>query len=316
MGFLPSHLRLLIRSHRKHAFQGPVCTLGNQETWASYAELEGLFRTANCAFQEVRDVRPHSSKMFSDDPVLRELARDFVHARVFFQMLGIEEYTDIDAFDFDRPAMLHDLNQPIPAILKGAFGTVVDGGTIEHIFDVKQALANAAQLLRVGGHVIHMASFEMDHGFYSLSPCLLFDFYATNGFSDFECFILQFDYENILSSYRATVPYFEYRYGMPLDGLFDSKLKPAIFFVARKNRHMDKIALPFQGIYSRRAGLAQAAVHQNTTGAPTQGSVFEAIVPAVLQRPLASVRPFLSLTRRLLTKYLESRKRATRMKRI
>jgi hypothetical protein len=316
VGFLPSHLRLLIRSHQKFSLRGPVCTLGNQETWASYAELKDIFAAAKCEYRQVREVRTHTSKMFSDDPALAEVARDFVHAKVFFEMLGMEEYMDIDAFDFDQPSLLHDLNQPVPAQHRDTFGTVIDGGTIEHIFDTRQALENTAQLLRVGGHVVHMASFEMDHGFYSFSPCLLYDFYAANGFADLECFILQFDYNNILDHFREPVPCFQYSYGMSLDGLFDPARKPAIFFVARKDRHLEKPALPFQGIYSRKAGLRESFDTDAAAGGQVPKSRFEALVPERLQRPLAPVRPLLALANSRLTSYLDKRKRLSRMERI
>lgn len=316
MGFLPSHLRLLIRSHRKHSFRGPVCTLGNQETWASYSDLEALFQAADCVYPQVGDVHRHTSRMFSDDAVLTALAKDFVHAKVFFRMLGIDEYTDIDAFDFDKPLVVHDLNQPIPTALADAFGLVIDGGTIEHIFDVRGVLTNVVRMLRVGGHVVHMASFEMDHGFYSFSPCLFFDFYAANGFSDFTCIIVQFDYEHILSNYREPVPYFEYRYGMRMEKLFDPKRKPAVFFVARKDRDMDALVPPFQGIYLRRAGLAQVPVEEGSATPHPERSLFEAIVPKILHRPLAPLRPFLARGRRRLRQYLEGQKGAQELERI
>jgi len=303
---------MLLRSHREHAFRGPVCTLGNQETWASYADLEALFRATGVDHLPVASPRRHTSKMFAEDPVLRELARDFVHARVFFQMLGIDDYTDIDAFDFDKPEVLHDLNLPVPARLAASFGLVIDGGTVEHIFDVRRVLTNAVQLLQVGGHVVHMASIEMDHGFYSFSPCLFYDFYAANGFSDFSCFIMQFDYRNILSEYREPVPVFEYRYGMRMEKLLDPMRKPAVFFTARKDSRLDDIVIPVQGVYARKAGLAREAA----AGAGAAPSLFESAVPKWLQGPLAPVRPFLARGRHRLQQYLDGRKSSSRIERI
>ena len=316
MGFLPSHLRMLIRAHRRHAFRGPVCTLGNQETWASYADLEDLFHAADYPYQKVDRVYRHTSKMFAEQPVLRDLARDFVHAKVFFQMLGIDEYVDVDAFEFDKPALIFDLNHTIPGSLADSFRLVIDGGTVEHIFDVRQVLTNIVRLLQVGGHVVHMASFEMDHGFYALSPCLFFDFYGANGFSDFTCFVLQFDYEHILTSYRERVPCFEYHYGMQVEELLDRKRRPAIFFVARKERQVGEVIVPFQGIYSRRAGLSEFPEGGQPSGAEKQRSLFDAYVPRWLHGPMGPVRPILARGRSRISQFLEKRRRVLNMERV
>ena len=309
MGFLPSHLRLLLRAHRKHSFRGPVCTLGNQETWATYRDLEALFRGAGVDYRPVTAPAGHTSKMFSEDPALREMARDFVHSRVYFQMLGIDDYKDIDAFDFDRPAVQHDMNLQLPADYLGSCGLVIDGGTAEHIFDVRQVLTNTAQLLRVGGHVIHMASIELDHGFYSFSPCLFYDFYAANGFSDFSCYIMQFDYRNILHEYRDTVPVFEYQYGMRMDDLLDAHRKPAVFFVARKDREQDGLVVPMQGIYARKASGTKSTLGRKP-------SLFENAVPKWLQKPLAPIRPLLARSRHLVQQVLEARNRTSKIEHI
>lgn len=290
MGFLPSHLRMMIRSHRRNRFSGPVCTLGNQDTWATFADLLTYFEQEGCPPATVGSITRHMSRTFNESAELRAISAEFVHARVFFEMLGIREYADMDAFDFDSPTMRHDLNVPVPASLHGSFGLVVDGGTVEHVFDIRTALANIVAMLRPGGHVIHMASFEMDHGFYALSPGLFFDFYGANGFDDFECAILQFDYPSILKNYKDRVPYFEYRYNMPLAGLLNPKRQPAVYFVARKREDAYGVRIPTQGIYARReSGVPAIEV-------PDAGSrsLYDTVIPRALRRPLSPLRPIAS----------------------
>ena len=76
----------------------------------------------------------------------------------------------------------------IPVSLEGAYGLVLEGGTLEQIFDVKPALCNTGRLVRPDGLVIHhnpVTSF--DHGFYGINPTLLIDFYRANGFKIIQC---------------------------------------------------------------------------------------------------------------------------------
>jgi hypothetical protein len=104
------------------------------------------------------------------------------------------------------------------------------------------------KMTRVGGHVMHIATFQPDHGFYSLSPCLFFEFYLANGFVDPECYILYVDYERILDTYAGTHPFLRYEYGRTL-------LPPAtdqaflVFFTARKSKHLDAAVTPTQGVF-------------------------------------------------------------------
>ena len=52
----------------------------------------------------------------------------------------------LDFSEIERPSLVHDLNQPVPAPLKGRYGWVIDGGTAEHIFDVRAVLSNIISL--------------------------------------------------------------------------------------------------------------------------------------------------------------------------
>lgn len=247
MGLLPSHIRLLLHlHHRLGGFEGPVMTLGNQDLFASEADLRAMFAAAGLTPREPAEVLPHSS------PVLRaffgEKSRDYMHARVFFDMLGLDGYADIDQFPDDQPVIRHDLNEPVPDDLHGRFGLVLDGGTIEHVFDIAQALRNVVAMTRVGGCVVQLNPlWHPDHGFYSLNPCLFYDFFGACGFEDATCFILQGDLRDVL----APQPCFEYHPGMEYEHLLDPARTPVVCFAARKVADVAPVN-PTQGVYRRR----------------------------------------------------------------
>ena len=61
---------------------------------------------------------------------------------------------------------------------------MIDAGTIEHCFNIAQAILNAAQAVAPGGHVFHAPPMTMlNHGFYNLNPTLFHDFYGQNGWT-------------------------------------------------------------------------------------------------------------------------------------
>jgi hypothetical protein len=74
------------------------------------------------------------------------------------------------------------------------FDTVIDFGTLEHVFNVQVALRNVAALCKKGGRILHAlpANNYSGHGFYQFSPELFFSVYSSrNGFSDTEVFIAE-----------------------------------------------------------------------------------------------------------------------------
>ena len=299
MGMLPSYIKLVGSMHTRYRFEGPVCSLGNQDIWASHKDLKSCLEAVGCTYHEPVTLLPHTSRTFGMNAALAETAKDFVHAKTMFQAMGIEGYLDMDKFDSDNPAVQHDLNDPIPEDLKSRFGMVFDGGTIEHIFDVRQVMGNIVDMLRPGGCVVHLCSFSIDHGFYGLSPVLFYDYYGANGFDEFECYALEIDLSDVTRTYANRRRCITYEYGMSLDGVLDTSKEILIFFAARKHVSVPQLVVPTQGSYARRGNL---------TDAPTEvvQSAFDRLLPVWLQ-PLA--RPLRPLLRMAYRKYRRAQTR-------
>ena len=55
------------------------------------------------------------------------------------KLLGVVDLTVIDYSSFEGANYIHDLNYPVSANLSGRFDLVIDGGTLEHIFNLPMA---------------------------------------------------------------------------------------------------------------------------------------------------------------------------------
>ncbi|MDE0800548.1 MAG: hypothetical protein OSB02_07400 [Rhodospirillaceae bacterium] len=98
-----------------------------------------------------------------------------------FSRMGIE-LTVIDFKEVRGNEIIVDLNVPIPDELDGQFDIVFDGGTMEHCFNVAQAVINILGMAKVGGYIYHTNPLVViNHGFYSFSPTFYYDFYTQNG---------------------------------------------------------------------------------------------------------------------------------------
>jgi hypothetical protein len=107
---------------------------------------------------------------------VRDIYTAFPYSEGLLRALGAEHVDAIDVSAYEGASIVLDMNRPAPESLHGRFTALVDGGTLEHIFDVPQAFRNVAALLRVGGHFVSVNGTNnfMGHGFYQFSPELFF----------------------------------------------------------------------------------------------------------------------------------------------
>ncbi len=69
---------------------------------------------------------------------------------------------------------------------------MIDAGTVEHVFNVPEALRTAMSLVAQGGHLVLMAPCNNNpgHGFYQFTPELVFrSLSASNGFAVVRCLL-------------------------------------------------------------------------------------------------------------------------------
>jgi hypothetical protein len=154
---------------RRFGLSGRLCTLGAQDIRATDAHLDRVLKAAGL-------------------PVATAGPQDF------YERLGFAHVESVDVSDFEGCTHLVDLNVPgVPEQLRGRFDAVYNGGTLEHVFDVRAALRNVFELLKVGGIAIHVipTSGWVDHGFYQFSPTLFADYYGANHFDILEATLLE-----------------------------------------------------------------------------------------------------------------------------
>lgn len=150
-----------------HAITGPLLTLGVQNadfTWAQFCAAT----SRQCPQHDPRNI-----------PTAQELMRTS----------GIPETFSLDISDYEGADFLFDLNNDMPPPhLASRFGAVLNGGTIEHVFNLPHALTASTRMLQPGGVIIHIVPVHgwIDHGFYQISPTLLFDYYAAARFEILE----------------------------------------------------------------------------------------------------------------------------------
>lgn len=237
MGIDLNSAQLLIKAHKNGVSFKRMATLGRQYLFGDRQKLIAILRESGYEVPE--------------DCVRRLLVPNTgqpeVYSEEFFSTLGAKEIFAIDVSDYEGAQIVHDMTRPLPDALVSSFDLVVDGGTLEHIFDLPTALRNATRMVRPGGRFISltMANNFCGHGFYQFSPELFYRFLCPeNGYTIEACVV----WEDIPRSRFYHVPDPDaVRERINLTSEFGT-------FMYIQAKRLDDAArefIPYQGVYTR-----------------------------------------------------------------
>lgn len=89
------------------------------------------------------------------------------------RVLGAQTVDALDASNYEGANITHDLNEPLSGkIYLEQYSMVLDGGTLEHVFNFPVAIDICKRLVKVDGHFLGISpcNDNAGHGFYQFSP--------------------------------------------------------------------------------------------------------------------------------------------------
>jgi SAM-dependent methyltransferase len=110
------------------------------------------------------------------------------------RLLGATEVHSFDVSDYQQATHIHDFNKQLSPDHRNQYTAVLEGGTLEHVFNFPRAMENCMQMLSPGGHFLAVTPTNnyMGHGFYQFSPELFFNVFSeSNGFRLEEMFLYE-----------------------------------------------------------------------------------------------------------------------------
>ena len=171
MGLGSNACRLLLYAKRRGAVFSHTITLGRLALRLNRRMMSRLFKE----FELYNN----------DDQISRIFSNPDGFSEPFFDALGAERVDSVDATDYEGASFVHDLNCALPQMPELMYDAVIDGGTLEHVFNFPTALRTSMNAVKIGGRffAITQCNNAMGHGFYQLSPELYFRaFCPDNGF--------------------------------------------------------------------------------------------------------------------------------------
>jgi SAM-dependent methyltransferase len=179
MGLSYHNVAFLARAKQQGVCFNTIGTIGRQILGPSQRQIEQLAQRYGITL---------GGATFQDS-VCQEYADRFL--QVF---LDAQEVKSLDYSDYERCDIMADMNKPIGHEYHERFDVVIDGGSLEHIFNVPVALANEMSMVKRGGSLFLFtkANNQMGHGFYQFGPDLFFRvFDPANGFVLRDLFLVE-----------------------------------------------------------------------------------------------------------------------------
>jgi hypothetical protein len=168
MGLDKNGVRLLLHAKQLGVKFERVATIGRQMLYAKEKEMKRLLIQAG-----LNDAGSEPGFKLNS------------YAEAFFKKLGAERCDSLDASAYEEASIIHDMNLNLPKELFSNYSVVIDGGSLEHVFNFPTAIKNCMNLIEKDGYYIGItpANNFLGHGFYQFSPELYYRiFSAANGF--------------------------------------------------------------------------------------------------------------------------------------
>ena len=223
MGQPAQSVALLLMEHVREPFTGPVLAYGKQ---AMNIGFEGTLRMF-----EALHLEPDPAGLLDPPP-----AAEYIDFERLVRMLGLGELQTLDVSAYEGAEIIADLNVPVPPELKDRFGWIIDGGTMEHVFDIRQGMRNTADMLRAGGRAVHITPSNnyVNHGFVQVSPALYHDYYVANGYEDPRGILIVQPRADILTTAWNLIEYDHAAMGGANSIFCTEETQMAVYFSARK----------------------------------------------------------------------------------
>lgn len=136
-------------------------------------------------------------KITADKNSLKNTINDNIVDKIYLddyllKYFGATSVDSIDINDYEESNIIYDLNYNVPKELENKYDTIIDSGSLEHIFNIKVAMKNFSVMCVENGTILHISPSNnfCGHGFYQFSPELFHTYYnIKNNFKDTEIYL-------------------------------------------------------------------------------------------------------------------------------
>jgi SAM-dependent methyltransferase len=187
MGISFSFAEIILHEHRYKPITGRLVTIGRQSVDFTADELErlivehGVTKRQNVAYHLDQDTHSKPSP------------RPTITQESFFAAFTDATVLSLDQSSYENADLVFDLQAELPAEYRGFADFVLDGGSLDNIFDPAAAIRNISRMLKPGGRFISMNTGGPNPSAYlKFSPDWFMDFCAINDYADCKIYVCNY----------------------------------------------------------------------------------------------------------------------------
>lgn len=239
----PSLARMMVQEHLYRPISGNVITLGRQWIGMTHEEAVSVLQGAGL---NIPPAVIESTRGSIETHVRYAADRKYITDQALFKMFGVDRVYSLDVTDYENCDIIHDLNYPIPADLRGKYDFILDGGTFDHLVDIKQSFINLVDMLKPGGRTFmyNAASNFTGAAYLSFGPDFFEDYFLINKFNDVKVYIAEG--ASIGQLYDWEMYYYDSLDG---HGQFESDKIQMVIVMAEKAADSTNDRIPIQAQY-------------------------------------------------------------------
>jgi hypothetical protein len=180
----------LIRERIYKPLVGRIVLIGRQAVYFTPANILALLRKHDITVQGVADYQIEIDRSTAKQ-LIGFADAELITDRALLRLLGASHVLALDHSSYEGAEIIHDLNKPIPPELQNIADFIIDGSTLDNVFDPAMVLRNFAAMLRPGGRILTINMFSNHYEPYAIMPPLWYlDYFVVNGFADCKVYIL------------------------------------------------------------------------------------------------------------------------------
>ncbi len=165
----------------------------------------------------------------------------------FFRLLGVKSIRVLDRSAYEGADLIHDLNFPIPDELDRSADFILDGSTLDNVWNPSVALTNMARILRPGGRIVSVNMASNHHGPYLvMSPTWVLDYFVVNRFADCRVAVTVIRADGAFNTFNLDLDSLNRNHIAPN---FESRHMMGLQFVAEKGHDSTWDRIPTQQQY-------------------------------------------------------------------
>jgi SAM-dependent methyltransferase len=268
----------ILAEHRFRTISGEALLLGRQTVFLTPDQAQGLVE--KCGVKVRSEARIEYDKM----PFGRE--KGFISDVSFFSLFSDATVVACDVSAAEGADIIFDLSAEPPARMIRAYDFIYNGSVLDNAFDPAGCIRNVSRMMKPDGVVLHYeGAVHFNPAYLRFTPDWFFDFYALNGFADFQGYLCTLeDFHASAWSVFEWSAYFldnaSWRLTWPMkysgDGL--------IIAIAQNSPMAGFFETPIQNIYRPKQERYLAA-HQRFAASERLVAVRKALTPTATKSP-------------------------------